>query len=62
MNTMECRIKLPHHLGKRRRKRRAPPDQHVVMAAAQRDFASEPYDLPQTPPHPVALDSIADLL
>ncbi len=61
VNSPERRIEFPLHVFKRRAERRPPPDQHVIMAGAQRARRREPHDLPQPPAHAVAFDRIADL-
>jgi hypothetical protein len=40
----------------------APADQHIVVPQPKPFRVRKPHDFPQPPPHPVALDRIADLL
>lgn len=53
--------KIPRHVGKRQLQCRRPSNQHVIMTGAKLTGIREPHDLAQPPPHPVALDRIADL-
>jgi hypothetical protein len=50
-----------HHRVKRNFERGAPSDQHVIMTSAQRRRRSQPDQLAQATPHPVALHGVADL-
>ena len=61
MNSAKRRIEFPHHLGERQFKRRPPSDQHIIMTAVQTSRDREPHQLPQAPPHTVALHGVADL-
>ena len=61
MNPAKCRIEFPHHLDERQFERRPPSDQHIIMTVVQTSHGREPYQLPQAPPHAVALHGIADL-
>ncbi len=59
MNSAQCGIELPDHVGERHFEGRAPPDQHVIVPGAKR--GGKPYHFAQAPPHAVALHGIADL-
>jgi hypothetical protein len=50
-----------HHGVKRDLERGAPSNQHVIVTRAQRRRRRKPDKLAQTAPHPIALDSVADL-
>jgi hypothetical protein len=62
MDAAERAAKFLHHGVKRDLERGAPPNQDVIMARGQRRFGSQPNELAQAPPHPVALHGIANLL
>ena len=38
------------------------PDQHIIMTGPQSSRGRKPHDFAQPPPHPIALDRVADLL
>ncbi len=61
MNSAQCGIELPDHVGERHFECRPPPDQHVIVPGAKRGGGGKPYHFAQAPPHAVALHGIADL-
>ena len=61
MDAIERRVEFPHHLAELRVERGAPPNEHVIVAGMQLAGIRKPHDFPQTAPHPVTLDRLADL-
>ena len=61
MDAIERRDEFPHHIAEPRFERGAPPNQHVIVPGMQIAGIRKPHDFPQTAPHPVTLDRLADL-
>ena len=62
MNALERAREILDQSLERKLERGAPADQHIVVPRPEPSRVRKPHDFPQPPPHPIALDRIADLL
>jgi hypothetical protein len=61
MNSAYRRIELPGHVAEIGAERSPPPDQHVIVARAERRGGRKPHHFAEPPAHAVAFHGIADL-
>ena len=62
MNALERASEILDQSLERKVERGAPANQHIVVPRPEPSRVRKPHDFPQPPPHPIALDRIADLL
>jgi hypothetical protein len=62
MYLRECAREILRQSRERKIEGGAPTDQHIVVPRPETFRVRKPHDFAQPPPHPVALDRIADLL
>src|SRR5581483_5272618 len=61
IQALERPLELVRHPRKRRIECRPPADEDIIMPGAKTRARQEPHHLTQPPPHPIALDRVADL-